>query len=70
MPVASVHPKAMPVLLTTHAEIETWLTAAWHDAKTMQRPLPHDTLRIIERPKAVARCPATACPCPPIGHSC
>jgi len=69
MPVASVHPKAMPVLLTTHAEIDL-ADRCLARRQTMQRPLPHDTLRIIERPKAVARCPATACPCPPIGHSC
>ena len=42
--VAPVHQKAMPVILTTEAEVETWLTAPWETAKTLQRPLPDDRL--------------------------
>ena len=30
--VAAVHPKAMPVILTTPDEIETWMTADWAQA--------------------------------------
>jgi putative SOS response-associated peptidase YedK len=30
--VKAIHPKAMPVILTTAAEVETWLTAPATDA--------------------------------------
>lgn len=39
-PVKSIHPKAMPVILTERDEVETWLSAQWKDAKGLQRPLP------------------------------
>jgi putative SOS response-associated peptidase YedK len=45
--VAPVHPKAMPVILTTEAEIETWMTAPAEEALKLQRPLPDGTLRIV-----------------------
>ncbi|NKC04431.1 SOS response-associated peptidase [Brucella haematophila] len=35
-----VHPKAMPVILRTTEEIDTWLRAPWNEAKDMQKPLP------------------------------
>lgn len=38
--VAPVHQKAMPVILKTLKDIETWLTAPWEEARALQRPLP------------------------------
>jgi putative SOS response-associated peptidase YedK len=52
--VKPIHPKAMPVILTSRAEVETWLTADWHEAKALQRPLPSDLLEIVEAPAARA----------------
>lgn len=46
--VAAVHPKAMPVVLTSQAEWETWLTAPWGEVVKLQRPLPDGELRRIE----------------------
>lgn len=48
--VASIHPKAMPVILTEEGELEAWLSAPWSDAKTLQRPLANDLLAIVEDP--------------------
>lgn len=36
--VGAIHPKAMPVILTTEAEIETWMTASAEEALKLQRP--------------------------------
>jgi putative SOS response-associated peptidase YedK len=45
--VDAVHPKAMPVILTTKAEIERWMTAPADDALKLQRPLPDGKLKIL-----------------------
>jgi putative SOS response-associated peptidase YedK len=47
--VAPIHPKAMPAILTTQDEIDTWLTAPAEVALQLQRPLPDDALRIVAR---------------------
>ena len=45
--VAKVHPKAMPVILTTEEECATWMSADWAQASKLQRPLPDGSLRIV-----------------------
>jgi putative SOS response-associated peptidase YedK len=47
--VRPIHAKAMPVLLTTEQEFDTWLEAPVNDAMTLQRPLPHGLLRIVAK---------------------
>ncbi|MBJ7484359.1 SOS response-associated peptidase family protein [Brevundimonas sp.] len=53
-PVRAIHPKAMPVILTTEEERETWMRADWSEAGELQsRVQPEGVLEIFER-KAVA----------------
>lgn len=45
--VAPIHPKAMPVILRTPEEIETWMTAPSEDALKLQAPLPDGLLKVV-----------------------
>jgi hypothetical protein len=44
-----MHPKAMPAILTSPAEVDLWLEADTTDALGLQRPLPDDTLWIVAK---------------------
>ena len=47
--VGAIHPKAMPLILTTPDEVEIWMTALADEALKLQRPLPDGTPRIVAR---------------------
>lgn len=48
--VASVHPKAMPAILTEPVEWETWLSAPFEIAAKLQRPLTDGSLKLLDGP--------------------
>ncbi|TXM66542.1 SOS response-associated peptidase family protein [Methylobacterium sp. WL120] len=47
--VGEIHPKAMPAILTTADEHETWLSAEWPEAAKLQRPLRDGALKVVAR---------------------
>jgi putative SOS response-associated peptidase YedK len=48
--VEPVHSKAMPAILTTNEETETWLNSPWEEARSLQRPLPDIMTALVEEP--------------------
>ncbi|MER8555520.1 SOS response-associated peptidase [Mesorhizobium sp. M0976] len=55
-----IHEKAMPVILTSRDEAETWLTAPWSEAKRLQGPAADDALVIVEKPATQIKVPLQA----------
>ena len=58
--VAPIHPKAMPVILTTTEEFDLWLEGETVEALKLQRPLPDGMLDIVARGEKEDRAPAIA----------
>jgi putative SOS response-associated peptidase YedK len=52
--VAPIHPKAMPVILTTPEEVDLWLGGETPEALKLQSPLPDELLRIVARGELLA----------------
>jgi putative SOS response-associated peptidase YedK len=60
--IEAFHPKAMPMILRTPEEVDTWMTAPIAEALKLQRPLPDGMLRIVAHGTKVDGEASTAVP--------
>jgi len=44
-----IHPKAMPVILTSQEECDVWMRSPGDEEKSLLPPLPDDALKIVAR---------------------
>ena len=58
--VGAIHPKAMPVILTTPEEIDLWMNSPAEEVLALQRPLPDASLVIVARGEKQDGAPATS----------
>lgn len=68
--VGAIHPKAMPVILTTPDELEAWMTAPASEVPAMQRPLPDGALRVVARGEKQDGTGAAGAPTPTRWNAC
>jgi putative SOS response-associated peptidase YedK len=52
--VEPIHDEAMPVILTTPAEVEQWLRGTAAEALALQKPAANDVIELVSEEKGAA----------------